>query len=123
MRTDSGWEWVRGDLKDEDSERLEGRGDEEGGEVGGEVSLVGGEVMGEALQDGHPADVRDVRCSAQAHAGEDRVPRWGWVWQRYGLWGWWRRRCGGGHFSFLYRNGYRNGIHLLISSVSGLGWQ
>ena len=101
MRRDSGWEWVRGDLEDEDGEGLEGRGGEEGG---GEGGLGGGEEMGEALEDGHLVDqlvdVRDVRCSAQAHAGEDRLPLWGWVWQCYGRWGWWRWRCGCGHFSF-----------------------
>jgi len=104
---ESGWEWVLGDLEDEDGEGLEGRGGEEGG---GEGGLGGGEVVGEALEDGHLVDqlvdVRDVRCCAQAHAGKQGVPRWGWVRQRYGRWGRWRRWRGGGHFCFLKRIGF-----------------
>jgi hypothetical protein len=52
-----GWEWVRGDLEDEDGKGLEERGGEEGG-------LGGGEKVGEVLKDGYLVDqlvdVRDV---------------------------------------------------------------
>lgn len=67
-------EGATGDLKEEDSERLEGRGVKESGREGG---LGGGAEMGQPLEDGHLVyllvDVGDVRRRGEADPGEERV--------------------------------------------------